>query len=455
MVTELEERVATLEATLEQALNIAQAHGDQHSSPEGSDPAPGFFIEVPTASDLPLTRPAPTLYKITGPPVLMYMVDPDGQRELGYSGTAQSSADVDFIQSDGTTVKDITGATITLPKPAVYVITGVFHFEHTGTFAGGKTIQGGVYQSDDTQWDAARARAFLGEANAEVTASVTIRISTSADDEVVKLRANMVNSVGINDTMTVRATHTTITAEAMLGGGTTSASHTHTHTQATGQTKGDHHTALTSLDIGGVPIVPDTGDAINLVAGANISLTPAPNELTITSTGGGGSGPHTLLSATHTDTDFAQLGSLGDVLTFGSNGWDNIAHPGVPSSFFISGGVTPQWASAASVAASLAAAMDHDQLGGLSDNDHVIYPTKNGVELITGLWQFDREVIFDAIASPSSPPINSGVLYTEVSGTDILLRWKSPTGDVCTICRETNTSITATVSFLMMGVKQV
>jgi len=438
MTTELEERVATLEATLEQALNIAQAHGDQHSSPEGSDPAPGFFIEVPTASDLPSTRPAPTLYKVTGPPVLLYMVDPDGQREIGWSAHAACTVKLTLTTTHvaEANAADITGATVTLPKPGNYTIICVFDFLSLSGVA--SSAVGILREADDTVVDTPRGAIFNpGATGDRATVTQTYRFTSTTDNEVLKLSAYQ--TLSVVSSFDVNVVHTTILAHAGLGGDTTSASHTHTHTAATGQTEDDHHLGFVGLAGDGSPVTPDASNRINIKAGANVTVTPSANDITIASTGGGGVGTHNLMSASHPDT-VPRTPVAGDmVFANGTLAWDTLPAGSSGDVLFVAGGV-PNWASLSL----LAPGVDHGLLAGLSADTHPQYANQTNTEVISGEWTWETFTQYAAVSAPAAPAEDHIRTYLVKDGANLILRGIGPTGATCDICTLANVVVAHT-----------
>ena len=221
---------------------LSSYDGHLHDSREGAR-----FTTVATANDLPATRNVEQLYKIKGPPVLLYMVGPDGQREIGWSAHAAATATITLNAGDTpeSNATDITDATVTLPKPGNYVIVTVFDL--TSVTGVGSTAVGILREADGTVVDTPRGAIYNpGATGDRATVTQTYRFTTTTDDEVLKLSAYQTSAV--NNAFTVNQTHTTIAAFAGLGGDTTSASHTHTHTQATGQTASDHHVAFVAAD---------------------------------------------------------------------------------------------------------------------------------------------------------------------------------------------------------------
>lgn len=204
---------------------------------------------VAATSDLPATRLKPTLYYVTGPPVQLFLVDKDGQRELGYTARAAATSDLTLTTSN----QDVVGASLTLPHIGTYVIRAVFDFEFTTVVTtiidiaaiGVLTDSGGAEEAEQagftvpsvTDLDAFRA-----------TVAQQWIITTTSKDEVFKLRARKSATVG-TETIKVKQTHTTILASSFLGGGQTALSHQHSHdTGLTGVSADDHHDKAHTLD---------------------------------------------------------------------------------------------------------------------------------------------------------------------------------------------------------------
>ncbi len=134
-IADFQQRLATLEGKLPQTAASDVIEGHVHHA---------IITRVAAASNLPATRQRPTLYYVTGPPVQLFLIDKDGQKELGWSAQALCSADTTV---DGTE-RDVTGCSVTLPVPGTYLISGVFDAEATGGIIG-DTIVGLLTDASD------------------------------------------------------------------------------------------------------------------------------------------------------------------------------------------------------------------------------------------------------------------------------------------------------------------
>lgn len=446
-IAELETRIDSLQEQVAQALEIASRHGDEHFA-EGSDPATSFFTEVATANDLPATRPASTLYKVKGPPVLLYMVDPDGQRELGFSVLAVCDSSLTL----GTSNADVSGCSVTLPKPGAHIITANVTYLLSAAALGSTGAMEAfcvLTNSSDTEQDSGRAakgqwndpfNILTLEGVTEFSASQTWRISTTTDDEVFKLRARR-TAPGSTVTLQVTAVDTTLTASTFLGGNTTSSSHTHTHAQATSQTEGDHHAAFIGLKGDGSPVDPDGTNRINLIGGTNITLTPTVNDITIDSSGGGGSGPHILTDAlVHTDMEPDQLILTGDMIVRNAASQWNRLRVGPTVSHILHGGTVPSWITLTQ----LLGLESHGTLQGLIANDHPQYARQASTEVISGEWTWENFVEYVVGSAPGNPAEDHLRVRLITDGSNLILRGYGPTGATCDICTVSNVVVAHT-----------
>jgi hypothetical protein len=411
---------------------LSSYDGHLHDSREGAR-----FWEVATANDLPTTRPVPQLYKVKGPPVLFYMVDPDGQREIGWSAHAAASADITLNagHTPEANATDITGATVTLPKPGNYVINTVFDF--TSVTGVASSAVGILREADDTVVDSPRGAIFNpGATGDRATVTQTYRFTTTTDDEVLKLSAYQTSAV--NNAFTVNQVHTTIAAWGGLGGDTNSASHTHTHAQATSQTEDDHHLGFTGLEGDGSPVVPDSNNRINIIGGANVTVTPTANDITIASSGGAGTS-HDLLSVTHPDTVPATPAKGDLIIAAAAAQWSNLP-VGAQGNVLVSAGGAPGW----STLGVLAPGIDHGLLAGLVDDDHPQYANQTNTEVISGEWTWETYTQYAAVSAPSAPPEGHVRTYLVIDGVNLVLRGIGPTGATCDLCSWPNVAVAHT-----------
>ena len=199
------------------------------------------ITRVAASGNLPATRQRPTLYYVTGPPVQLFLIDKDGQKELGWSAQALCTLDTTI---DGTE-RDVPGCSVTLPVPGTYLITGVFDMQMFSGFVG-DTATGRLTDASNAA-ETAQAIFEPTALNGRATVTQRWRISTTANNEVWKLRVVLSGSSGTG--VRTKQNHTTITASSFLGGEQTAATHQHSHdTGLTGVSADDHHTKYTDVE---------------------------------------------------------------------------------------------------------------------------------------------------------------------------------------------------------------
>lgn len=227
-IADLQQQLDLLKSQMPQTAESDVIEGHVHHA---------ILTEVAAASDVPATRQRPTLYYVLGPPVQLFLVDKDGQKELGWSAQALCTADTTI---DGTE-RDVTGCSVTLPVPGTYLITGVFDMEMFSGFVGDTGVGKLTDAADvaETQEATFEPTALNGRA----TVTQRWRISTTTDNEVWKLRVLLSGGAGTG--MRTKQSHTTITASSFLGGNQVATSHQHSHdTGLTDVSADDHHTQL-------------------------------------------------------------------------------------------------------------------------------------------------------------------------------------------------------------------
>ncbi len=201
------------------------------------------LLFVRTTADLPGALDNPMLYYVEGPPVQLFLVDKDGQKELGYTALAAATEDLDPLT---TANQDVVGASLTLPHVGVYVVDAVFDFffDSVSDFAGATIAVGVLTNSSDVEETGIAAFAVSSDVAIEdprATVSQVWIITTTSRDEVFKLRARKSRTVA-GEIVKVLTVHTRIRASSFLGGGQTATSHQHSHdTDLTGVSANDHH----------------------------------------------------------------------------------------------------------------------------------------------------------------------------------------------------------------------
>ncbi len=399
------------------------------------------LLSVPTVADLPTLTDNPMLWYVGTSPPQLWLTDSDGQRQLGWSAHAASTADLTLGVAQSTTesdAADITGATVTLPKPGTYIIVAVFDI--TSVTGVASTAVGILREADNTVVDTPRGAIYNpGATGDRVTVTQTYRFTTTTDNEVLKLSAYQTSAV--NNAFTVNQTHTTITASSFLGGDETASTHTHTHDSATSRTEDDHHLGFVGLGGDGSPVVPDASNRINIKAGAGVTITPTANDITIAATGGGGGvGPHELLSASHPDTVIGTPAKGDLVVGAGSSLWQQLAAGSVGDVLFTGNANTVGWVGLSG----LASGIDHGLLAGLGDDDHPQYANQTNTEVISGEWTWETFLQYAAVSAPSAPAEDHMRMYLVKDGANLILRGIGPTGAVCDICTLANVVVAHT-----------
>ena len=244
-VEDLELKVSDLEFQMAQVVEVSSRHGQEHTD-EGRDPMLGLnqLRSVATTALLPATSDTPTIYYVTGPPLQLFLIDSTGQRELGYS-EEQRLTGGDFTPNTASLGAQsiVPGCSITLPVAGSYVVIGNFQFENDAAVINQAT---GALFLDGVQQDGTVRETLQATTGVQTQGSRLWRVTTSAADQVVQLRAAglLLNLPAISGAVG----DTSIIASGFLGGSQSATSHQHAHSELTSVASGDHHTKYTDVE---------------------------------------------------------------------------------------------------------------------------------------------------------------------------------------------------------------
>lgn len=188
---QIEQRVQRLEGMMPKTAQRSALGGHVHPG--------GFLNRAASSGAVPDKSLQPGLWVVPGTPPELWLVDENGQVQLGYSAEAVCSGDVTLTTVDWT---DVTGCSITVPNAGAYIVVGTINYDRvsgTSTIIRGRLLVDGSAQTgqiEDTEPDVSSH-----------TSAQSWSITTAAADEVVKLQAQ--RSAGTGNHV-INATHSKI-----------------------------------------------------------------------------------------------------------------------------------------------------------------------------------------------------------------------------------------------------